>query len=71
NPATHIVTVELPVDIWQADLQLFDIQGRLIKQETIHHKSVLDVSGLHPGLYLYKAVTGKHNYNGKLLITRQ
>jgi hypothetical protein len=70
NPATDIITVELPANITQASLQLFDLQGRLIKQETIHHKSVLNVAGLHPGLYLYKVVAENQDYNGKLLIIK-
>jgi hypothetical protein len=70
NPAHSYITVELPNKATTADLQLFDLQGRQLKQETITTKSTVNISGLQAGIYFYRVVAGKQQYNGKLLITR-
>jgi hypothetical protein len=70
NPAHSYITVELPNKATTADLQLFDLQGRQLKQETITTKSTVNISGLQAGIYFYRVVAGKQRYNGKLLITR-
>jgi hypothetical protein len=70
NPAHSYITVELPNKATTAELQLFDLQGRQLKQEVINAKSTVSISELQAGIYFYRVVAGKQQYNGKLLITK-
>ena len=70
NPAQSYITVELPREIPAAEFQLFDLQGRLLKREKINTHSTVNIHGLQQGIYLYKVISDRQQYNGKLLITR-
>jgi hypothetical protein len=70
NPAQSYITVELPREIPTAEFQLFDLQGRLLKREKINTHSTVSIHGLQQGIYLYKIISDRQQYNGKLLIER-
>jgi hypothetical protein len=53
------------------ELHLFDVFGRQVAgKEITTEQSILDVSGLPEGFYIYKVVLGEITYSGKLVIQR-
>jgi len=59
NPATNTVTIPytLPLNVKQADLKLYNVNGTLVKSFTIDHTFdtvVVQTSDLPAGMYLYR-----------------
>jgi len=57
-----------------ANLQVFDVNGRLVKEQTLMkelEKQVVDLSYLNNGIYHFSVILGKQRlFNGKLVITK-
>lgn len=67
NPVRDQLQVKLPNGVQQAELLLFDAQGRLIRREQLTASQTVDLAHLNAGLYLYRLVTDKGMFNGKLI----
>ncbi|MEQ8358258.1 MAG: T9SS type A sorting domain-containing protein [Cytophagales bacterium] len=49
-------------------LNIYDLQGRLHMQSSLdNHESIIDVSNLRPGLFIYKITSDIQNYHGKFI----
>jgi len=66
NPVHQQTTIhyQLPIQYPTADLQLYDLQGALVREwrlETVENKRFLDLEGLASGVYFYRlgAIVGK------------
>ncbi|MDR2684574.1 MAG: T9SS type A sorting domain-containing protein [Prevotellaceae bacterium] len=46
---------------------LCDMQGRVLSREIVNSRSIISVSGLVAGIYLYNVITEKENRQGKIL----
>lgn len=58
NPATDFVTIELPDSVYEADILIYDMQGRKVKETTITLESnKVDLTGLNGGSYLLNVKT--------------
>ena len=54
NPATAEILVQVPGELGQVYLRIFDHSGRNMEYETFEYQIRLDVSEYTPGLYLYE-----------------
>lgn len=58
NPANDFVTIELPDSIYGADVLVFDMQGRKVKETTISlENNRVDLAGLNSGSYILNIKT--------------
>lgn len=64
NPATNKFTVDLGNDE-KANIQLFNLVGQQVYNETITGSAQVNVSNLHSGVYMLKV-----NQNGKVTTTK-
>lgn len=53
NPASDIVNIALPHNTKNALLLIYNVQGQLLKQESVTSSQTIDVSGIANGLYLF------------------
>jgi len=75
NPASGVVnfSYELPEE-GQVDIRMTDLQGRTVLhssnaiQSKGSHTVTCVVSGLPPGMYLFRIMAGKHSSTGKIAI---
>ena len=67
NPVRDQLQVKLPNGVQQAELLLFDAQGRLISRAQLTASQTVDLANLNAGLYLYRLITDKGMFNGKLI----
>ncbi|MEM0998818.1 MAG: T9SS type A sorting domain-containing protein [Bacteroidota bacterium] len=73
NPASDRLIVEQGQRLHES-LELLDLQGRILRQMPLSgYRNDLDLSGLAPGLYLYrlKGTDGVRTRGGKLTVIRQ
>lgn len=73
NPASDQVWIQLPGTLTaSASLEMFDMQGKLIKSERIEAggsgEIALSLTFLQPGMYLIRLSQGSGVYSGKLLV---
>ena len=64
NPATNKFTVDLGNDE-KANIQLFNLVGQMVYNETITGRADVKVANLHSGVYMLKV-----NQNGKISTTK-
>lgn len=68
NPVSSLLQIELPGALaGTMEVQVTDLQGRLIRSQTLSHAALLDVSGFLPGVYVLKVVAGERVYVGKFV----
>ncbi len=71
--SSAVIDFRIPEDA-DVTLQLFDATGRKIatlldgKQSAGYHTEALDLSALHPGVYLYSLQTGSYRETKKLVV---
>ncbi|MDR2121436.1 MAG: leucine-rich repeat protein [Tannerella sp.] len=70
NPETGDITVILPENESNADLLLYDLQGRLALRRQVENYATVSTGNLPSGIYIYNIVTSKQTGRGKLLIAR-
>lgn len=63
NPAGNEVNVQFQESsgITQFDAELYDIQGKIVKSERMMNGDLLNLSEIHPGLYVLKIQSEKGN----------
>lgn len=62
NPASNAITINYqPASAGTAALEIYNVQGQLIKHEIISSKVSIDVSGFTSGLYIVKISDGKNS----------
>ena len=60
-----------PVDGLQATIQVYSIEGKLIKNEVIDQQNyLLDISGLTHGIYILRATQGNIIINHKFVVVK-
>lgn len=67
NPVRDQLQLQLPADVQQAELLLFDAQGRLISRAPVATTQTVDMTHLNAGLYFYRLNTDKGMFNGKIV----
>jgi hypothetical protein len=68
NPATHWITLNLPIIEQDMQVNITDEQGKLLQSGTIRTDEKLDISALPPGVYWVSAVSKSGQvYAGKFV----
>jgi hypothetical protein len=62
------LSIELPSGVEAADLQLFDLSGRLVKASKLSNRTEVGISELNSGVYLYQIVAGRDRSSGKIFV---
>jgi YD repeat-containing protein len=58
NPAANFVNIELPASVFEADILVYDMQGKTVKEAKVTtENNKLDLSGLTAGFYLLNIKT--------------
>jgi hypothetical protein len=77
NPVNNVAVIELQLPSFaaEAQLELYDLLGRRVYENTIHNASgttrvFLDVSSWPSGLYFVKAICGTRQVHQKLLVLK-
>ncbi len=66
NPASNTIFIDL-INKNQALLKLFDSFGRMILQENINEKSIIDLENIPSGIYFYIIESGDNKFKGKIV----
>lgn len=68
NPANDHIAVILPNEMQQANVNIYDLHGRLVLSKTIHDgANYLTISELAAGCYVVKVNSGSHLFVHKLI----
>ncbi|MBV6442572.1 MAG: hypothetical protein EPGJADBJ_04290 [Saprospiraceae bacterium] len=68
NPAGDFLNIQLPESgMKRLDVQVFDTQGRLVRNQVLAEGQRLDVQMLVPGVYALKVLSGERAYVGKFV----
>ena len=69
NPAHSTINFAL-LQTGNADIDLLNITGQVVRTIVMNNSNLgtIDVTGLPPGLYIYKAVTNNKTQTGKVVI---
>lgn len=69
NPSTGIFELQFKQPIAQADIQVMDLNGRLVHQEQtgVNTQQKLDLNRLQSGIYLLKVATSNATYTQKII----
>ena len=72
NPASGYVMITSSLST-QAEFVLHDVTGREVLRQTVqaHQAVVIELGGLHAGLYVYEARSGDFRSTGKLLVIKE
>jgi hypothetical protein len=67
NPTDKQITVVLPDNISIATFVLYDIHGKTVILQQVDNQQVVDISTLPSGVYIYKMVSEKQIFTGKMV----
>lgn len=67
NPASDLLNIQVSNQITVDSATLFDISGRQVKEYSDVTDAPLPVSGLQPGTYILKLVSGKETFTQKVV----
>jgi hypothetical protein len=66
---TGPLSIELPLGIENAQLQLFDLSGRLVKEMPLTNRTTaVTISELNSGVFIYQIVAGRDRASGKIFV---
>lgn len=70
NPATDLINVTVSNFVGDLKVELFDINGRLVKSKSIDFSGnyTLDLNGLNSGVYIVKLTGSELNHSEKIVI---
>ena len=67
NPTTGYIQIKLPEKIQEADIQLFDMQGRTVLKTKLSQAFNLNINNLKPGVYIIKIKSGNKIYSSQII----
>ena len=68
NPATDYIQFDLPKSLSNADIFIYDVQGKLVLHTNLSNNTRINIQTLKSGLFIYKVCDDANNYAGKLLV---
>jgi hypothetical protein len=71
NPASTILMIQTNADLSNATMNLFNVQGQLVKGISLNGNNVIDVSTLDNGMYFYQVIEGnKLLHQNKIVVKK-
>jgi len=69
NPAENVLHIQLPTSVQKAELSISDINGKVVKKQSLNSSSViqLDIEKLEKGIYVLKVVSEGNQWQEKLV----
>jgi hypothetical protein len=67
NPATDIITVDLPEAAGYSDISILSATGRVILSNCDIHNNQIDISRLPEGIYIITATVGATTLSSKFI----
>ena len=68
NPSTSEVNIALPDDVRQAEIEIFNTDGMLVKKQRLESNRRLSVEDLDAGIYLLRIISGNRIFSAKVII---
>ena len=69
NPASEFVNIELPLDVFDAQVELMDLSGnRLLMKKANSSVVNIDISNLYSGVYVVRVITENHIYINRMVV---
>jgi hypothetical protein len=68
NPAIEYIVVSLPEGNSSANMEILDLEGRIIWTGTVYNNKQVTLGGYDKGVYLYHVTFGQRSFTGKLII---
>jgi hypothetical protein len=67
NPATDIIYLKSNTSIQNAEYSIIDVNGRLVKRNTISNTDSIDISDLSTGIYILRIATQNSTFTEKIV----
>lgn len=71
NPATNQVTFNITAAIGQFNVELYDLQGKLVLNRLVSNNNPVSIESLNDGLYIYRLSENQNFYTGKIMVKKQ
>jgi hypothetical protein len=68
NPTSDYIHFDIPLNNQDAQIEVFDITGKLIYQAALGNDKNLSVNSFNKGLYLFRIVSQNSTYSGKFMV---
>ena len=68
NPASNYISFNLDKIIGQFTVQLVDLQGKVVLNQTSTNNNAVSIANLSKGLYQYKILSDTKVYTGKIIV---
>jgi len=71
NPASDFIRIDLPQIKENANIQILDIFGRLITEESLHKAQsefIWKLDPISPGIYFYQIEIDENRYSGRFMV---
>jgi len=68
NPAHEYFTIEGIQSNCSSFVSIYNMQGKLVQKSELSFNSIVNISSLSPGVYVYKVSANKSAYMGKLIV---
>lgn len=67
-PAKDFTTISLPNGMDKAEIKIYDMSGRMVKNKTVMNGETISLQGLQPGMYQVLIVDKQNKYTERLMI---
>jgi hypothetical protein len=67
NPVKDLLMIESDGQIEQGKMSIYNIEGKLVSEQLIQGKAIIDVSIWKPGIYFYQITNAEMNIRGKFV----
>ncbi|RUA27352.1 MAG: hypothetical protein DSY76_05320, partial [Bacteroidetes bacterium] len=68
NPTHEFFKVEGVKSDYSGFVFIYDMQGKLVQKSDLSYNSIVNISSLSPGVYVYKVSANKSVHMGKLIV---
>ncbi len=68
NPVNEVLTFDLPPEVINADIVIYDINGRVVERNKLPSNNQINVSNLKQGNYVFRIVFKDKVFTGKFII---
>jgi hypothetical protein len=68
NPATNQVTFNIDAAVGPLNVELYDLQGKLVLSRLVSNNNPVSIESLNSGLYFYRLSENQNFYTGKIMV---